>query len=109
MQKRAVEVVIGLQKHAADAGVVEEKLVAEAAGVGVTYGDNHNQHTVPYIIHQYTVHGTSYPPYAVTAFLWDKILKTKAQERYGNASGTYNFFINWKKGTPQNPEEPKQS
>jgi epoxyqueuosine reductase QueG len=42
MQKRAVEVVIGLQKHAADAGVVEEKLVAEAAGVGVTYGDNHN-------------------------------------------------------------------
>ncbi len=76
------------------------KVVVAAAGVGVTYGDNHNQHTAPYKIHQYTIHGTSYPPYAVPAFLMDiKVMKTKAQERYGNTSRMKIFLINWKKDT----------
>jgi hypothetical protein len=82
----AVEVVLVLQMHAAEVVVVAEKVVA-AAGVGVTYGDNHNQNTAPFIIHQYTVHGTSCPPYAVPAFFTEiEIMKTKAQERYGNTS-----------------------
>jgi hypothetical protein len=35
----------------------------------------------------------------VPAFLMDiKVMKTKAQERYGNTSGMKIFLINWKKG-----------
>ena len=86
-----------LQKHAVDVAVVLVVVVATAAGVagvGVTYGDNHTQHhTAPCLIYPYTVHGTSCPAYTVPAFYMDiEIMKTKAQERYGNTSGMKNFL-----------------
>jgi hypothetical protein len=107
LQKRTAEVV--LQKRAVDV-VVVQTVVAAAARVRVTHGDNHTQHTAPCIIHQNTVRSTSYPPYTVLAFLMDiEVTKTKAQERYGNTSGMKIFLHKLEKGTLLNPEVPKKS